>query len=89
VWFVAGAGMYGLLNRNNLLYSIVYVFWAFPLIGLFVCVLSGTSTVIWSGTILFWTAVILAIEGVRAVVYGFDPKMLPPAFVSPVLALPA
>jgi len=86
IWFVSGVGLYGFLNRNNMLYSVAYVVWAFPLVGLLICVLSGTSTVIWSGTILFWTLIILGIEGVRAVIYGFDPKMLPPEFASQALA---
>jgi hypothetical protein len=70
-WFVAGAGLYDLLSRVSAMYSLVYILWAIPLLGLFACIFTGTTTVYWSGTIIGWTWVIVIIQAFRTLFYGF------------------
>lgn len=85
-WCVAGVAWYDLLARNDLMYSIFYVFWAFPVIGLLWGILTGSSVAGSMGTIISGTFFILILQGVLTLVYGFDLRNSP---LEPVLrALP-
>lgn len=72
-WFTGGIALYALLQRNGMFYSIVYVFWILPIVGLVVSVLTGSSIVVWSGVIFFWAYVFLTVEAVRTLLFGYDP----------------
>ena len=76
-WFVAGAAFYDLLSRVNAVYVVVYIVWAIPLVGLFACIFTGTTTLYWHGSIVGWTWFILTVQAIRTLFYGFKLETSP------------
>ena len=74
IWFVAGVAWYDLLTSNEMFFTFMYGVWALPLLGLISAVLSGGSTVGWTGSITVGTIFILSIQALRVLFFGFDLK---------------
>lgn len=90
-WFVAGAGLYDMLSRVSAMYTMVYIIWAIPLLGLFVSIFTGTSTLYWRASIFGWTFLILIAQAFRTLFYGFNLETSPlmnffPSAPAPIIA---
>ena len=83
VWFSGGVALYALLQRNGMMYWIAYIVWALPIVGIVASVLTGSSTIVWSGVILFWSAVFLIVEAIRTLFLGYDPGTVAQLLMSP------
>ena len=83
VWFSGGVALYALLQRNGMFYWIAYVVWALPIVGIVASVLTGSSAVVWSGVILFWSTVFLTVEAVRTLFLGYDPGTVAQLLMTP------
>lgn len=87
-WFTGGVALYALLQRNGMLYWIAYVIWALPVIGLLASVLTGSSALVWSGVIIFWSTTFLTVEAIRTLFLGYDPGTVARLLMTPDPAKP-
>ena len=82
-WFTGGVALYALLQRNGMFYWIAYIVWALPIVGIVASVLTGSSAIVWSGVIIFWSNVFLIVEAIRTLLFGYDPGTVAQLLMSP------